>query len=202
MGIFGFLFKKEGESEKQISKIHETLKDSFSNVKKDITNLHSTIHIHKEHTSNRFQELEEKIKKIELLFNTQQVLQKHRQKPIIKKEETEEPQEEIDNAILNILAGLPKSELKLFKTLYELQLSLNAKQISYKSLASYLYPGKDYNSIRSTITQFVLRLNTEGLVEKQRIGKETYVKISQNGHKILKDTKNKRMLKEIEATST
>ena len=198
MGIFGFLFKKEGESEKQISKIHETLKDSFSNVKKDITNLHGTISTHKEHTHKRFQELEEKIKRIELIFNTQ-ISQKQKPNTVVKKEES---QEEIDDSLLNLLEGLPKSELRLFKTLYELQLSLNAKQISYKSLASYLYPGKDYNSIRSTITQFVLRLNTEGLIEKQRMGKETYVKISQQGHKLLKNARNKRVIKELEATST
>src|SRR3989344_2550357 len=95
--------------------------------------------------------------------------------------------------LLNILKGLPKAELRLFRTLYELQLSLNAKHISYKSLAKYLYPEKEYNSIRSSITQFVLRLNTEGLVDKKRIGKETYVRITPIGHNLLKKT-NKQLI--------
>ena len=100
--------------------------------------------------------------------------------------------------ILKFLKDIPRAELRLFKALYDLQNSLNAKQISYKSLASYLYPNKDYNSIRSTIAQFVLRLLAEGLVEKRRIGKEGHVYITPHGYKILKNTKTKRIIREIE----
>ena len=107
---------------------------------------------------------------------------------------------EDEDILINQLKGIPKAELKLFKTLYELQQSLNVKHISYKSLASYLYPGKDYNSIRSTITQFVIRLYTEGLIEKQRIGKENYVRLTQHGQKVIKNAKIKRMIKEIEVS--
>lgn len=196
MGLFDFLFKKMGDS--QLSKINITLKDSFSNVKKDVGLLHSHISTHKDHTNKRFEDVEERIKKIEL------VLQAFIQKPEIIKQPTSikeisletEEQAGTQEDITNVLSGLPRAELKLFKALYELQLSLNAKHISYKSLANYLYPGKEYNSIRSTITQFVLRLHTEGLIEKQRIGKETYVKITQTGQKILKNVKSKKALKE------
>lgn len=194
MGLFDFLFKKT--SNNQFSKINTTLKDSFSNVKKDVGLLHSHISTHKDHTNKRFEDVEERIKKIEL------VLQAFIQKPQIIsqqiKESSIEPEEQVDTHedVVNVLSGLPRAELKLFKALYELQLSLNAKHISYKSLANYLYPGKEYNSIRSTITQFVLRLHTEGLIEKQRIGKETYVKITQTGQKLLKSVKLKKGLKE------
>ena len=194
MGLFDFLLKKTGDN--QLSKINATLKDSFSNVKKDVGLLHSHISTHKDHTNKRFEDVEERIKKIEL------VLQAFVQKPQIIsqkiKEHLIESEEQVDmqEDITNVLSGLPRAELKLFKALYELQLSLNAKHISYKSLANYLYPGKEYNSIRSTITQFVLRLHTEGLIEKQRIGKETYVKITQTGQKILKSVKLKKGLKE------
>ena len=116
--------------------------------------------------------------------------------PVQIKEESYELEEVKD--ILSVLNGIPKAELKLFKTIHDLQLSLNAKHISYKSLASYLYPGKEYNSIRSTITQFVIRLHTEGLVEKQRIGKETYVCISSHGNRLLKDARIKKIIKDIE----
>jgi len=195
MGLFDFLFRR-GDRE-IIARVNYTLKNSFHNVKKDVTHIHKTISDHKEYTNKRFQEVEEKFKKLELILNSN-----HPQKliRIIQnnelKEEIEEPIEN-DN-LLNMLRGIPKAELNLFKTLYGLQQSLNAKHISYKSLASYLYPGREYNSIRSTITQFVLRLHTEGLIEKQRIGKETYVKISQNGYKLLKSAKIKKAMKEIE----
>ncbi len=195
MGIFSF-FKKTGESEK-ILKINENLKDSFSNVKKDITVMHKHLGHHKEHTDKRFQQLEEKIKKIEYIMRVslQQSSQPQKQTKIEKQEETEVVPE---GDITNILKGLPMAELRLFTTIHELQENLNAKHISYKSLAKYLYPEKDYNSIRSTITQFVLRLHTEGLVEKTRIGKETYVKVTPAGQKIVKNIKSKKLLQEAD----
>ncbi len=196
MGIFSF-FKKTGESEK-ILKINENLKDSFSNVKKDMTLIHKHLSHHKDHTDKRFQHLEEKIKKIEYLMrlSLQQSSQQISDKQERKTEKSQEIEEFQEEDIVNFLKGLPMAELKLFTTIHELQENLNAKHISYKSLAKYLYPEKDYNSIRSTITQFVLRLYTEGLVEKTRIGKETYVKITPSGQKIIKSVKSKKLLQE------
>ena len=200
MAIFGRFFKKKGEQEEQFSKINEALKGSFTNVKKDVLHLHTSLSDHKDITQNKLQDMEERIKRLELvlMYNNPK-----KEAQIIvnssKEEEIEQLEEQADSEIiLNVLKGLPRAEIKLFKTLYDLQTSLNAKHISYKSLASYLYPGKDYNSIRSTITQFVLRLYTEGLIDKQRIGKETYIKITPNGYKLLKNAKIKKMIKEAE----
>lgn len=210
MSIFDFLFKKNEEESN--SKIHSTLKTSFSNVKQDILHMHKSVSEHKEHTSNKFKELDERIKRIEMILMTknhlrpelrqeQVIVQKPQNEEVEETEEAETAAELEGENILNVLKGIPRAELKLFRTLYELQTSLNAKHISYKSLASYLYPGKDYNSIRSTITQFVLRLYTEGLVDKQRIGKETYIKITPNGHRLLKNAKLKKLIKESEIIS-
>lgn len=193
MGIFSFLFKR-GDHEEKISNIEETLKSSFSNVKKDIIHVHKTISDHKDTHHDRFQQIEERLKRIELSLLVNQP--KKLAKKVVEEEEFEE--QEIPNQTANIFQSMPRAELKLFKTLYDIQLTLNAKNISYKSLASYLYPGKEYNSIRSTITQFVIRLHTEGLVEKKRIGKETYVGVSKYGLKMLKKAKIKRILKELE----
>ncbi len=199
MGVFSFLFKKKSDEE-HIVRINNSLKGSFSNIKTDMLHLHKTISNHTIHTSKKFQEIEESIKRMELVLATLNYQSKKPFKepltitPIKIEEEIEESDH---NDILTVLNGIPHAELKLFKTIYDLQLNLNTKHISYKSLASYLYPGKDYNSIRSTITQFVLRLHTEGLIEKQRIGKETYVCTSNHGNKILKDVRIKRIIKDI-----
>ncbi len=197
MGILDLFFRKKEEAE-HVPKINAALKSSFSNVKRDILHLHTNLSTHQEHTSKKFQDFEQRIKYLELALKSSQqyVLRASKKEELIQEETEEIPDEE---TTLNFLKGLPQAELKLFRALYELQLSLNAKHISYKSLASYIYPGKDYNSIRSTITQFVLRLYTEGLVDKQRIGKETYVKVTPNGHKILKSAKMKKLAKEIQA---
>ncbi|MBI2148715.1 hypothetical protein HYU23_03475 [Candidatus Woesearchaeota archaeon] len=203
MGLFSFFKKKKSDKEEHTAKINEALKNSFSNVKKDILHIHKGISDHKDNTHKRFESIEKRLEKIEINLNILQQTQRPQKfiektpKQIEAEEETEELPEEED-ILLNQLRGIPKAELKLFKTLYELQQSLNLKHISYKSLASYLYPGKDYNSIRSTITQFVLRLYTEGLIEKQRIGKENFIKLTPHGQKVIKSAKTKRMIKEIE----
>ena len=196
MGLLAW-FKKRGDKEDVLLKVNETLKSSFTNVRKDILHIHKTVSDHTDHTSKKFQEIEDKIKKLEITF-----LSMNYQKPArLIKEITNDEAEEVydEDNLLKVLKGIPRAELKLFRTLYELQLSLNAKHISYKSLASYLYPGKDYSSIRSTITQFILRLHTEGLIEKQRIGKEAYVRLTPQGLKLVKNTRIKKIIKETEA---
>ena len=202
MGVFNFLFKKKRDQE-QTNKVHNSLKTSFSNIKTDMLHLHKNFSNHTEHTSKRFQEIDERVRRMENLLLTlnhsSQNAIKETKIMFSEKEESEESEETEDyNDVLSLLKGIPKAELKLFKTLHDLQLSLNAKQVSYKSLASYLYPNKNYNSIRSTIAQFVLRLLAEGLVEKRRIGKEGHVYITSHGYKILKNTKMKKLMKEIE----
>jgi len=202
MGVFSFLFKKKN-SDDHIIRINNSLKSSFSNIKEDMLHVHKSLSSHTENTSKRFQDIEERVKRMEKVLSAlnYQSTKITKEEPIIIapvqiKEESYELEEVKD--ILSVLNGIPKAELKLFKTIHDLQLSLNAKHISYKSLASYLYPGKEYNSIRSTITQFVIRLHTEGLVEKQRIGKETYVCISSHGNRLLKDARIKKIIKDIE----
>lgn len=194
MGLFSLFFKKEGDKENQIAKINETLKTSFSNVKKDITNVHKHISDHKEDTHNKFKYIEERIKKLELvLLNNQQNLSK----PVAEEVENEEPTAD-ESQLLDLLKGFPRAELRLFSAIYQLQKSLNANHISYKTLAKYLYPQKEYDSIRSTIAQFILRLQAEGLVDKKRMGKEAYVKITNTGHKALRKVRKKNLLRDLE----
>ena len=205
MGIFDFLFKKK-EAEDITTEINKSLKNSFSNVKKDILNLYENNAEQNSITNSRFAAIEKRLERIEanssVLSSYIREIKKYHE---AKEEVIEEPEEELEvqrlneqDNIGNVLKNLPRAELKLFIALHELQQNLNAKQISYKSLASYLYPEKEYNSIRSTITQFILRLYTEGMIDKQRIGKETYVKITPNGYKILKSARIKKLIKEVE----
>jgi hypothetical protein len=211
MGVLDFLFGKKEEEDPSV-KINSSLKSSFLNVKKDILDLHKNFSNHHNNHYQKFDQIDQRLKRIESSmeilsdyvreYKSNVKIQRATQNVEEKDEEEitlDEPDE--DNQVMSVLKSLPRAELKLFRTLYELQNSLNAKHISYKSLAQYLYPGKDYNSIRSTITQFVLRLYSEGLIDKQRIGKETYVKITNNGYKLLKNAKIKKLMKEAELTN-
>ncbi len=183
----------------------EHLKNSFSNVKKDMLHLHQTVSTQVNHTNKKFSEIDERMRRIEFLLHSNLRKNQEPERTIIQEPEKKdlevEQVEEIEtteDAAINLLKSLPRAELKLFKALHELQNSLKAKHISYKSLANYIYPGKEYNSIRSTITQFILRLNTEGLVDKQRIGREAYAKITPHGFQSLKSAKIQKIIKDLE----
>src|SRR3989344_9352709 len=91
MGVFSFLFKKKSEDVENISKINDTLKSSFSNVKTDILHLHKNLSDHTSHTHGRFQEMEDRIKRIELILmnnKPQQAIKILEQRELIKEEET------------------------------------------------------------------------------------------------------------------
>ncbi len=212
MGLFSIFKKKVDNKEDHVKKINEILKSSFSNVKKDMLHVHKKVLDHTDSSIRRFERIEKRLERMEITLNVLQQTQKHQRiiidQPQIEQSKKIQIEEDIvpeidfeqeDEVLASQLKGIPQAELKLFKTLCDLQQSLNLKHISYKSLASYLYPGKDYNSIRSTITQFVLRLYTEGLIDKQRIGKETFIKLTTHGHKVLKNQKTKKIIKELEA---
>ncbi len=202
MGFFDLFKKKNIEKNEDLVELSENLKNSFLNVKKDMSGLHKTVEDHTIQTNLKIQSIELRMERIEGLLMNQFTTKVKPQEQVLKEEQKISEEQEIEpyerDLFLETLKVLPRAELKLFATLYELQNSLNAKHISYKSLASYLYPGKEYNSIRSTITQFILRLHSEGLIDKQRIGKEVYVKVTPHGQKLLKNTKIKNLIKESE----
>lgn len=198
MGIFDFLFKKNRHEGDKISTINKSLHNSFSNVKKDILHLHKTIKEKDDETNQRFQLIEERIKKMEGLFFSK-LTQKESFMQKIKEQPREEKSDiEYDDSFLNALKSFQRTEIRMFKTIYELQTNLHLKHISYKSLASYVYPNKNYGSIRSAITQFLARLHTEGLVDKKRVGKEAYVTLTPQGYRVIKNAKIKKFIESLQ----
>ncbi len=197
MGVFDFLFKKKRSNKDNFSNINKSLQYSFSNVKKDILYLQESFKEKDNETNQKFQLIEERVKNVESLLSR---LMQNNQTAIKTKEKSTEGTSDIqyDDSFLNVLKSFQRAEIRMFKTIYELQTNLNLKHISYKSIASYLYPNKDYSSIRSAITQFLTRLNAEGLIDKRRIGKEAYVGITPEGHKLLKGAKIKKFIESLE----
>ncbi len=188
MGFWIFGNKKEGkEAHERIDQVHRVLKNSFENVKEDIQELgdwQRTLEMsHKEH-KYKLEDIHQRLKRIEnYIFSLNNL---HNQKvestKQVQKKEIEELEDISDSKdVLNILTA---TQVNMFIKLYQLQKQVGSK-ISYKSLASILYKDKNYNEVRSTLSEYISFLVDHDLVKKYRKGKESYAGITERGLELL-----------------
>lgn len=200
--IFG---RKEGDFEDRFQRLHETLKLTFSNIREDIDRLHKwTENTHENNQDHRLKlrEHELRLLKIENQLNAivnNMLLREQAPTPLIESKKTsmhkeELPMEEGPEGIKKseIYSALTKTQLDLFKTIYQIQKQANSNKVSLRSIANLHYPGKPYNSVRSTISDYLTILHTWGLIKKQRVGKESFVAITKNGLDLISETKEKK----------
>ena len=96
-----------------------------------------------------------------------------------------------ENLDISDIASLTYTQQAILKALYELQVQLDSP-ISFKSLAKYLYPGKRYGSVRTTLSEYLDTLSTYNLVKKDKIGRETVANITSKGKKLAKELVKKK----------
>jgi hypothetical protein len=70
---------------------------------------------------------------------------------------------------------LTETQQRLCWKLAALQKEMPDQWISLKYLAQELYPDKDYNQVRSTLSQFIAGLEELGIVKRKRKGKQAYI---------------------------
>ena len=63
-----------------------------------------------------------------------------------------------------------------------------------KHLSEELYPEKEYNDVRSMISDYVNLLNEYGLVKKTRKGRQIFVSITEKGSIFYDKAKRKKLL--------
>jgi len=197
--VFWF-FKRREDSEERFQQLHATLRETFSNVRKDMGTLHK--HTEKSHIKHRkhrvkFKNHELRLLKIENQLNL--LLNKFLKEAENTQENIIQPQIEQLGEISQeeIFSSLTKTQLDLFKTIYQIQKQANSNKVSLKSIAKIYYPGRNYNSVRSTISDYLTILTTWGLIKKQRVGKESFVALTNNGINLVSSTKTKEKKKKI-----
>jgi len=191
--VFNFFKKKrDEEAHERIDIVHKILKESFFNVKRDMANLgewQKTIHNSHKNNSTNMSNFEKRLNRLER--ELQSLIEK---KPITKSIEIKQQFEEatlIDSELLNeTINTLTSTHKKIFMTLFQLQKQLGTNKVSYKSLASVLYTNKSYAEIRSTLSQYISFLEDQGLVEKARKGKESFVGITDPGFDLIESLKD------------
>jgi len=182
--MFSWLLSKpiKKEVKGHLHNLHNQLTHSFSKIKQDI----SHVHILLQNKGNKMLELEGKI---DLLENKLvDLLQVPKPKQI--SEPTAEYYEgDVDKRkIMGLnLASLTFTQKLLLKNIYELKIKYNKDLISSKSLGKYVYPGRRYDSIRTTLSEYINILFESGLVKKERMGRRVIITLTKEGEEVSKE---------------
>ena len=190
--MFSWLLSKhiKKEIKDHLQNLHLHLTHSFSNIKNDISN----IHIHLQNKDKKLIELEGKIHLLETrliyAFHLKET-SKQIAEPEIDYEESKEvgTKEEVSS-----IAGITYTQQTIIVAICELQSQLNSP-ISFKSLAQYHYPGKKYQAVRTTLSEYIDLLAVYGFVKKERIGRETAALVTKKGEKLAKEIIKKEKMK-------
>jgi len=179
---FSNLFKENPHQ--RIDKLNTSVKSSFNNLRKDMEHVSKLLHHYDNSFANHDRQFEMLAKRLMALeemigelkegapLNIQQEL-----------EETEEEYQQEQEAPIKqgpliedtLWESLTETQQKLCWKMAALQKEMPDQWISLKYLAQELYPDKDYNIVRSTLSQFIAGLEELGIVKRKRKGKQAYV---------------------------
>ena len=170
--MFGFFKKKS--LHKKIKAIEGGLHYSFSKIKEDFLSTHAKIDRHHEHTSKRLDKIHIRLEQLERLFSSMQ------------RREASVDQDISEYAIIpsqnpNLLYSLTEVQQRLFMELIALHLETGSEWISLKVLAKQLYPDKDYERVRSTLSEYTSILMEHGLLQKKIQRKKAYIQATKLG---------------------
>lgn len=175
MGFFDFLRKKEDSALTKLRNIENSLVNSFSHIRNDISKIYKDQRGHKHMFHNimqRLEHLEERISDMKFMSTSSKL-----EEP---KEEIIESEEELKKRGIK-WEDLTETQQAIFKTLAIIQLESSQKWVSMKSVAEELYPNKKYNSVRSMVSDYINLLTENGLVKKMRKNRQTYISITKKG---------------------
>lgn len=176
-----WIFTKKSSEKWQ--ELHNSLNNSFSNIKKDITEINNWLKEHSDILNDHHQkhdDISKKISQLEDIMLKIKVLQ-----PEIKKDELKIEEKTTENKIEPIWDELTNVQKSLFLRLAVLLKESNTKWISTKILAQEIYPEKRHNSLKSMMSVYTSVLLNYGLIEKRRRGKENHFTITDKGYTFL-----------------
>lgn len=209
-------FRKKGvdhEAHKKIDKLHNSVSDSFKNLKRDMDSINSWMNNFKDSHddySARLETIEKqllhvmrKIEHHEQTINSHAISIESLNPEFDETEDLEEAPEpmEIQTSTdpKHMIVGLTDTQKHMFVMLIKLRGEFGG-WVPLKSLAEELYPGKNYSDVRSTISEYLTLLSEWGLVEKKRIGKQSFVGVTEKGKEVLDGLKTSSVIKSKQIT--
>jgi len=174
-----WLFKKNNLN-KKIEHIHNSVQNSFLNVKEDITKLGNWMNeIHSHHTdrsdilNKKLLQIEKRLNKIENYFSKEE-------------KEDEIPIKKLSKEEIEIESMLTTQQGVYLMRMVSLLNESGGEWIPMKTLAETLYPRTKYPNVKSLISDYTEILSTWGLLKKRRKGREALLLLTEKGHKVAK----------------
>lgn len=175
--------------------INNSLKESFSRIRVDMEAVRGWI----DYFKDREKDQEERLKNIESkLEEVSEVVALMGEKKtevnrdfIMINEDDQETEEETPR----ILDDLTETQKSIFLRLGTLLYESSQEWITTKALAQELYPDKQYDKVRSTLSEYISILIEAGLVKKKRHGKLTYLSITEKGLSLFEKSKKAKLKK-------
>lgn len=212
MPILSFFSKKSPNEglEQKLSAIDRNIADSFNAVKEDFRSIRKWIEHFDENNKKHDSDLYELKGEIRYLRSTlrdvrdqqeshstrlqespPRLSEAHQQKrqPIV--EDIVEEAEEIDEPVRVDMDQFTDTQKAIFSRLGIIQKESSQSWIPLKHLAHEVYPEKEYNDVRSTLSEYMGLLADAGLIKRTRKGKQTFVSVSDKGSKIFADNRKK-----------
>ena len=209
----GFLFfgKKRSETKAidHINQISNNLKGSFSKIKSDIKVVRDWLSFFKtknEEYETRFKDVESRIDELgQVISYLTQKDQLYEQKGLLKPQKAakEMPYYDFESTSLPAMPektpidDLTETQRIMFFRLGAFQRESGQQWTSLKVLAQDLYPGKPYDKVRSTVSEYIGILVDAGLLHKMRKGKQTYIATTQKGQDFFQKNNPKQKKKPI-----
>jgi hypothetical protein len=100
------------------------------------------------------------------------------------------------------LDSLTRLQQETLFTIASLMMKENAKWIAMKTLVNTVYPGKPYNTVRTTIFEYINILEELGFVKRTKYSNITYVSVTDKALKTLNEKESSRKIKLTKLTKT
>ncbi len=172
--IFSFFKKRQSNSDHKIESLHNSVSGAFGNIKHDMGHISKwIIHFKDKHDDHekQFSILHSRLNQIERMVHELSSLKNINGEEL---EESFEPEKE-DFPQSSQWDSLTETQQKICWLVARLQSEMPSQWISLKYLAQEIYPEKDYNKVRSTLSAYINVLEEFGYIERKRNGKQTYV---------------------------
>lgn len=195
--------KKIQEDEKW-SKLHITLRNSFSLIKKDIENMNYVFNKKESEQDKSLEELHAKMALVESILaeiqekqsnfqEAQQTSQNQVKNMIIHEKLGESEHPSVDT--IKVIDHLTDTQKSLLIKLNILLQESGEEWVSMKYLTQELYPSKNYEDVKSMVSNYTDTLLNLGLLEKKRKGRQIYLALTDKTKKVLPQKKLKIKLK-------
>jgi len=185
--MFGWFKKRD---EKRVDELENSVRNSFSNMKTDMSHISQWIGHFKEkhgHHDKKFTEHKNEIETLKARVAAIEALLDTADEKVRVEESEIEPEEENLPKLVVQEGILPPSQTKVCEALAGLQRENPNSWSSLQQIALEVYPNRDYQDVRSAILQLVNVLEAEGYIIKKRVRKSVYIFLRKEKMSLFKD---------------